>query len=72
MLSSFHERVARLIAEVVEGEGFALAGGGALVSRGDVDRRTEDLDFFGLLPEAVDRVVPLVKARLEVAERPVR
>ncbi|MHB1931308.1 MAG: nucleotidyl transferase AbiEii/AbiGii toxin family protein, partial [Acidimicrobiales bacterium] len=68
MLSPLQERVARLVAEVIEEEGFALAGGGALVSRGDVDRHTEDLDFFGLAPDAVDRVGPLVKEALERAE----
>jgi predicted nucleotidyltransferase component of viral defense system len=67
MLSPLQQRVARLVAEVIAGEGFALAGGGALVSRGDVDRHTEDLDFFGLDPDAVDRVGPIVKETLEGA-----
>ena len=48
MLSPLQERVAEIIAGLKEAEGFALAGGAALIVRGDVRRQTRDLDFFGL------------------------
>jgi hypothetical protein len=41
-----------------------LAGGGALIVRGDVDRGTRDLDFFGLTIESVDRLAPAVERAL--------
>jgi hypothetical protein len=50
MLSPFQERVAEIIAGLHEAEGFALAGGAALIARGDVQREARDLDFFGLTP----------------------
>jgi hypothetical protein len=53
LLTPFQERIAAIISGLVEAEGFALAGGGALIVRGDVDRGTRDLDFFGLTPESV-------------------
>jgi hypothetical protein len=58
MLSPLQQRVARLIAQLDEAEGFALAGGAALIARGEVERRTRDLDFFGLEVDAVDRLLP--------------
>lgn len=60
MLSPLQERIARIVASLPEAEGFALAGGAALIVRGDVDRETRDLDFFGLSAVAVDRLVPVV------------
>ncbi|MHB1533159.1 MAG: nucleotidyl transferase AbiEii/AbiGii toxin family protein [Acidimicrobiales bacterium] len=67
MLSSLQQRIARIVGGTIEGDDFALAGGGALVSRGEVDRLTQDLDFFGLAPESVDRVSPLVQEALSRA-----
>lgn len=64
MLSPLQERVARVVAALAEAEGFALAGGAALIVRGDVDRRTRDLDFFGPSPVAVDRLVPAAEQAL--------
>jgi hypothetical protein len=58
VLSPLQERIARIIAGLGEAEDFALAGGGALKVRGDIDRKTRDLDFFGLSAAAVDRLVP--------------
>lgn len=55
MLSPLQEQVAAIIAGLAEAEGFALAGGAALIVRGDVERQTRDLDFFGLTTDAVDR-----------------
>lgn len=72
MLSSLQEQVAEIIAGLDEAEGFALAGGAALIVRGDVRRRTRDLDFFGLTAEAVDRLVPAVERALRDARLVVR
>ena len=46
---------------------FALAGGAALIARGDVQRQTRDLDFFGLSGDAVDRLAPAVRRALSAA-----
>lgn len=67
MLSPLQEQVAAIIAGLEEAEGFALAGGGALIVRGDVRRQTRDLDFFGLTADAVDRLVPAVDRALRDA-----
>lgn len=67
MLSPLQEQVAEIIAGLDEAEGFALAGGAALIVRGDVRRRTRDLDFFGLTTEAVDRLVPAADRALQDA-----
>ena len=61
------EQVASIVAGLAEAEGFALAGGAALIARGDVQRETRDLDFFGLTPDAVDRLVPAVDRALREA-----
>lgn len=36
-----------------------------MIARGDVERQTRDLDFFGLTGEAVDRLVPAVERALK-------
>lgn len=72
MLSPLQEQVAAIIAGLAEAEGFALAGGAALIARGDVERQTRDLDFFGLTPDAVDRLVPAVDRALHDAGLVVR
>jgi hypothetical protein len=41
VLTPFQERIAAIVAGLDEAEDFALAGGGALIVRGDVDRSTE-------------------------------
>jgi hypothetical protein len=64
MLSPLQLRVARIVAGLAEADGFALAGGGALIVRGDTDRRTRDLDFFGPSPDAVDQLLPAVERAL--------
>lgn len=63
MLTELQQRVARLFLALPEAERFALAGGAALVLRGDVERRTEDLDFFA--PAAED--VQLARDALQAA-----
>ncbi len=67
MLSRLQEQVAGIIAGLNEAEGFALAGGAALILRGVVERSTRDLDFFGLTTTAVDMLVPAVEAALRAA-----
>jgi Nucleotidyl transferase AbiEii toxin, Type IV TA system len=64
VLTPFQERIAALIAGLNEAEDFALAGGAALIIRGDVDRGTRDLNFFGLTTESVDRLAPAVERAL--------
>ena len=46
MLTTFQRQLLHLVAELPEASRFALAGGAALILRGTVDRRTNDLDFF--------------------------
>ncbi len=65
MLSPLQQRVAGLIAGLPEAEGFALAGGAALIVHGAIDRSTRDLDFFGLEPDAVNRLAPAAERALE-------
>ena len=67
MLTPFQERIAAIIAGLEEAEGFALAGGGALIVRGDVDRGTRDLDFFGLTTESVNKLAPALERELTAA-----
>ena len=72
MLSPLQEQVAEIVAGLDEAADFALAGGAALIARGDVERRTRDLDFFGLDGAAVDRLVPAVDRALRAAGLTVR
>jgi hypothetical protein len=67
VLSPLQERIAGIVAGLDEAEGFALAGGAALIMRGDVRRRTHDLDFVGLSGDAVDRLAPAVRVALSTA-----
>lgn len=45
-LTILQRRAARLLFDLPDSEGFALAGGSALVALGVVDRQTRDLDAF--------------------------
>jgi len=58
VLRALQERVARIVAGLGDAEGFDLAGGAALIVRGDVNRRPRDLDYFGASAAAVDRLMP--------------
>ena len=69
MLTPLQERVASIVAGLAEAEDFALAGGAALIVRGEIERQTRDLDFFGLAPEAVDRLVPALDRALQKRAR---
>lgn len=66
MLSLLQRRVARIVAELPEAEGFALAGGAALVIAQVVDRETRDPDFFGATADRVDRLVPALEHALRL------
>ena len=72
MLSPLQERVAEIIAGLDEAKDFALAGGGALIVRGDIQRQTRDLDFFGLTADAVDQLVPAADRALKAGGLTVR
>jgi hypothetical protein len=67
VLTELQRAVAEIVSGLDEAQGFALAGGAALIARGDVERQTRDLDFFGLTGEAVDRLVPAAERALEAA-----
>jgi len=67
VLSPLQEQVAEIVAGLEEAEDFALAGGAALIARGDVQRQTRDLDFFGLTGKAVDRLLPAAERALRNA-----
>jgi hypothetical protein len=72
VLSPLQERVARIVAGLSEADGFALAGGAALVVTHVVDRGTRDLDFFGPSADEVDRLVPAVESALRATGFKVR
>lgn len=72
MLTPLQEQVASIVAGLAEAENFALAGGAALIARGEIQRETRDLDFFGLAPDDVDRLVPAVDRALQEAGLVVR
>ncbi len=55
MLTELQERVARIIAELPEALGFALAGGAALLVHGLTERSTNDLDYFTTAPSSIAR-----------------
>jgi len=65
VLSPLQQRIATIIGGLPEAEDFALAGAAALIVHGTIDRRTRDLDFFGLEPDAVDRLAPAVVQAIE-------
>jgi hypothetical protein len=67
VLTPLQRQVAEIVAGLEEAEGFALPGGAALIARGEVQRQTRDLDFFGLTAAAVDRLVPAVDRALRAA-----
>jgi hypothetical protein len=67
VLSALQRRVATVLAALPEASEFVLAGGGALIARGDVNRLTRDLDFFTSEPAQVDGLLPVLKAALRAA-----
>jgi hypothetical protein len=63
-LSELQQRIASLVFSLADADGFALAGGGALIAHHVVDRTTRDLDYFGPSRDAVDRLWPAIRDRL--------
>lgn len=72
MLTPIQRQVAEIIAGLDAAEGFGLAGGAALIARGDIDRGTQDLDFFGLHQSDVQRLLPAAEKALEASGFEVR
>ncbi len=64
MLTDFQKGILATVSKVAEAEGFALAGGAALISRGLVDRHTRDLDLFAREPSTVNRTCPAIETAL--------
>lgn len=64
MLTGLQERVARIVAGLAEADGFALAGGAAVIIHGVVDRATDDLDDFGATVDDVGRLARALAAAL--------
>lgn len=54
MLTALQRRVWNALADIPEADAFALAGGGAMIALGIVERQTNDLDLFGTRPEHVE------------------
>lgn len=67
MLTLLQREVALIIAELPEAAGFGLAGGAALIVHGEVERQTQDLDFFGLRRSDVDSLAPAAEQALRTA-----
>jgi Nucleotidyl transferase AbiEii toxin, Type IV TA system len=66
-LRSLQRRAARIVLGLPEAEGFALAGGAALVVHEIVDRGTKDLDCFGPSTVAVNELVEPASRALAAA-----
>lgn len=64
-LSDIQERCASIILRLPEANGFALAGGAALIVHEVSDRGTHDIDCFGPSVAAVDRLAPVAVTALE-------
>lgn len=67
VLSELQLRVAAIVNKLPEAEDFVLAGGGALVARGDVDRTTRDLDYFAQSADQVPRLHAALERALTAA-----
>jgi len=63
-IDPFQARVAQLALAVAAGQGFALAGGNALVAHGLLTRPTEDVDLFTPEPGGPGRVLEAVRDAL--------
>jgi hypothetical protein len=64
LLSDFQIEIATTVSAAAEVDGFALAGGAALIVLGVVDRSTRDLDYFTTTAEAVNRAAPTIETAL--------
>lgn len=72
MLTPLQRQIALTIGELPEAGEFALAGGAALIARGDIERMTRDLDYFGPSTVHVNRIVPAAEKALKDAGFKVR
>jgi hypothetical protein len=72
VLTPLQQQVATIVSSLPEAADFALAGGAALIARGDVIRGTRDLDFFAPEPREVRELVPAVERALAEAGLDVR
>lgn len=72
MLTPFQREVALIIVGLPEAAGFGLAGGAALIVHGEIERQTQDLDFFGLHRSDVDSLAPAAERALRGAGLDVR
>ena len=64
MLSPLQGRIAAIMRNLPQARDFVLAGGAALIVRGEVNRLTRDLDFFAESADAVDRCLPALEEAL--------
>ena len=69
-LTALQRRIRRIVGELPPGTGLALAGGGALIVSGVIDRPTTAPDFFAPYPQRVDNVVDLVQSAMYADGRP--
>jgi hypothetical protein len=67
-LDPLHEQIARTALRLPQAGQVALAGGGAMLAHGFVDRPTQDLDLF--TPDPAD-VAPLADALAAALRAPV-
>ncbi|HEY3142629.1 MAG TPA: nucleotidyl transferase AbiEii/AbiGii toxin family protein [Acidimicrobiales bacterium] len=63
-LTPLQARIARTFFALPEAEGFALAGGGALIVQRLVDRSTNDLDLFGVERRTIHAAADALHAAL--------
>lgn len=64
MLAPLQQQLRAIVDLLPEGQDFALAGGGALIVRGVVNRLTRDLDYFGPSEEGVAPLADALESRL--------
>lgn len=69
-LSALQARIARLALRLPEAEGFVLAGGGAMLAHGLVDRPTQDLDLFAVEPARLEPFAAAITRALQTAGSP--
>ena len=67
MLTPLQRQLIEVITSLPEAAPFALAGGAALIGRGEVVRTTEDLDYFAADRKAVAALAPALEAALREA-----
>lgn len=65
VLTDLQQRIRRIISDLPESGSFALAGGGALIASGVVQRPTNDLDFFAPHPRDVTELYEAARNALE-------